>query len=109
MQEIVIKDEKGNQSDISLSKPDAGSTVIKILQDEHYITGTDFEARQLADGIYKMLGISIDDLQRQAFEAGRGKDTKITTWDVAFGNTALKYPTYEDYAKSLTAKTDNNG
>lgn len=112
MDKIIIKDEKGNESDISLVKPAEGSTIIQIFQDENYVIATDFEARQAADGIYRMLGLSIEDLQRQAFEAGRKEILDTTVYqneEPEMSAPNYLYDTYTDYTNSLTNKNGDNG
>lgn len=65
MEEIVIKDSDGLQSfDITIKHGDC----LLINQGVDTVCVDKINARQLADAIYKLLGI---DIERKAFEAGR--------------------------------------
>ncbi len=91
MEEIVIKDQAGRQQfDILVSKdPQSEERLITIEDYDNIISADPVEARQLADAIYKLLGISIDEIKRQAFEAGRDGTIEAPC--------GYEYPSFDDY------------
>lgn len=80
MEEIVIIDEKFKEKKsykpIVLSKQDDADYPHSVDCGHNGINMTASEANQLAFGLLQHLGISITDLQRQAFDAGREKVNK---------------------------------
>lgn len=92
MEEIVIKDFEGMEHfDIHIRYNPLDEKFLNISSGlSNIIVASKPEARQLADAIYKLLGISITDLQRQAFEAGREKMGGVH-------HLTNKYDSFDDY------------
>lgn len=98
MEEIVIKDFEGMEHfDIHIRYNPLDDKFLNISSGlSNIIVVSKPEARQLADAIYKLLGISIDEIKRQAFEAGRKDDG--TDYDLgSMTGFHYKYDSFDDY------------
>lgn len=94
MEEIVIIDEKFKEKKsykpIVLSKQDDADYPHSIDCGHNGINMTASEAKQLAFGLLQHLGISITDIERQAFEAAREGFMADDGWQ-------SNYDTFTDY------------
>lgn len=86
MEEIVIKDSAQYDAYYDLSmKPNDEGLITLATMGQSIVIGAE-QARQLADAIYKLLGI---DIEREAFEAGREGTNEAPC--------GYEYPSFTDY------------